>query len=210
MNNTLKAGGCHSLGFPEGLNKGMFLGRPSRTKQNNTMKIRWCPLLSLIYILTNFNLIKDRHSQENSIAPLLETLALDIWRTQACGCLHIVNRVRCLNIKSDRLACQGLDKDLHSSTQAQHKVECGLLLDVVVWQGATILQLLSSEDQALLIWWDPFLVLDLGLVDTLDIGMMQLLEERYRYEWIGGFPKWGITRSARKGSIQSISQQGWL
>jgi hypothetical protein len=30
----------------------------------------------------------------------------------------------------------------------------GLLLDVVVAQGATILQLLASEDQSLLIWGD--------------------------------------------------------
>ena len=39
----------------------------------------------------------------------------------------------------------------------------GLLLDVVVRQGATILQLLTSEDQTLLIRRDAFLVLDLLL-----------------------------------------------
>ena len=42
-----------------------------------------------------------------------------------------------------------------------------LLLDVVVRQSAAILQLLSGEDQALLIWWNSFLVLDLGL-DVVD------------------------------------------
>jgi hypothetical protein len=31
-------------------------------------------------------------------------------------------------------------------------VECGLLLDVVVRQGAAILQLLAGKDQALLVW----------------------------------------------------------
>ena len=40
---------------------------------------------------------------------------------------------------------------LLSSTQTQHQVKCGLLLDVVVSQGATILKLLSSKDQTLLV-----------------------------------------------------------
>jgi hypothetical protein len=31
-------------------------------------------------------------------------------------------------------------------------VECGLLLDIVVGEGATILKLLSSKNQSLLIW----------------------------------------------------------
>ena len=39
----------------------------------------------------------------------------------------------------------------------------GLLLNVVVAQGASILQLLSSEDQTLLVGRDPLLVLDFGL-----------------------------------------------
>lgn len=36
------------------------------------------------------------------------------------------------------------------------------LLDVVVGQCAAILQLLSREDQSLLVRWDAFLVLDFG------------------------------------------------
>ena len=39
----------------------------------------------------------------------------------------------------------------------------GLLLDVVVGEGATILQLLASKDQALLVRGNALLVLDLGL-----------------------------------------------
>jgi hypothetical protein len=42
-------------------------------------------------------------------------------------------------------------------------VKGGLLLDVVVSQGATILQLLAGEDQTLLVWGDALLILDLGL-----------------------------------------------
>ena len=37
------------------------------------------------------------------------------------------------------------------------------LLDVVIGERATILELLASEDEALLVGWDALLVLDLGL-----------------------------------------------
>ena len=46
-------------------------------------------------------------------------------------------------------------------------MESRLLLDVVIGQGATVLKLLASEDQTLLIWGNSLLVLDLGL-DVLD------------------------------------------
>ena len=77
--------------------------------------------------------------------------------------LHIVNGVAGLDIQGDGLARQGLHKDLHTSTQAQDQVEGGLLLDVVVRQSPAILQLLSGEDQPLLVRRDALLVLNLGL-----------------------------------------------
>merc|ERR1712227_610076 len=77
--------------------------------------------------------------------------------------LDILNGVRRLNLKGDGLASEGLDKDLHTSSQSKHKMKSTLFLDVVVGEGSSIFQLLSSEDQSLLIWWDSFLVLDLGL-----------------------------------------------
>ena len=77
--------------------------------------------------------------------------------------LDIVNGVTGLDVEGDGLARQGLHEDLHATSQAQHQVEGGLLLDVVIRKGAAILQLLASKDQALLIRWDPLLVLDLGL-----------------------------------------------
>ena len=52
---------------------------------------------------------------------------------------------------------------LPPSTQAEDKVKSGLLLDVVVRKGASILKLLASEDKALLIGRDALLILDLGL-----------------------------------------------
>merc|ERR1719487_846442 len=65
--------------------------------------------------------------------------------------LDVVNRVRRLNLKGDRLASKGLDEDLHATTKAEHKVEGRLLLDVVVREGAAVLELLAREDQALLV-----------------------------------------------------------
>ena len=53
-------------------------------------------------------------------------------------------------------------------------MEGGLLLDVVVGQGASILELLASEDQALLVWGNALLVLDLAL-DVVDcVGRLHL------------------------------------
>ena len=52
---------------------------------------------------------------------------------------------------------------LASTAQAQHQMQGGLLLDVVVRKSAAILELLSGKDQALLIRRDSLLVLDLGL-----------------------------------------------
>ena len=42
-----------------------------------------------------------------------------------------------------------------------------LFLDVVVGQSAAVFELLASENEALLVWRDSLLVLDLGL-DILD------------------------------------------
>ena len=63
-----------------------------------------------------------------------------------------------------------------SPPEAQHEVQRGLLLDVVVRQRATIFQLLPRENQALLVRRDTLLVLYLGL-DVLDrVGSLDLLE----------------------------------
>jgi len=62
----------------------------------------------------------------------------------------------------------------HSSAQAEHKVEGGLLLDVVVLEGAAILKLLSGEDETLLVRRDSFLILDLGLHSLDSVGTLNL------------------------------------
>jgi hypothetical protein len=45
-------------------------------------------------------------------------------------------------------------KNSLATTEAEHQVQGGLLVDVVVSEGAAILELLTSKDQALLVWWD--------------------------------------------------------
>ena len=52
---------------------------------------------------------------------------------------------------------------LPAASQTQDQVQCGLLLDVVVGEGAAVLQLLAREDEALLVRGDALLVLDLLL-----------------------------------------------
>jgi len=42
-------------------------------------------------------------------------------------------------------------------------MQCGFLLDVVIRKGAAVLQLLASENETLLVWWDALLILDLCL-----------------------------------------------
>ena len=78
-------------------------------------------------------------------------------------CLHVVNGVGGLDLESNGLASEGLHEDLHTTTETEHQVESRLLLDVVVGQGATVLELLSSEDEALLIGGNTLFVLNLGL-----------------------------------------------
>ena len=77
--------------------------------------------------------------------------------------LHVVNGVAGLHIKSDGLASQCLHKDLHATSQAQHQVKGGFLLNVIIRERAAVFELLASEDQPLLVRRDALLILDLGL-----------------------------------------------
>jgi hypothetical protein len=86
--------------------------------------------------------------------------------------LDRLDGVGALNFQSDGLAREGLDEDLHSTTKAEHQVKGGLLLDVVVAQGASVLKLFSSKDQTLLVRGDAFLVLDLSLHALNGVGAL--------------------------------------
>lgn len=97
--------------------------------------------------------------------------------------LHIVDGIRRLHLEGDGLASEGLDDceklldyaipqrsqdgrkltNLHATTETENQVKGGFLLDVVVGQGAAVFKLLSGEDQALLVWGNALLVLNLRL-----------------------------------------------
>ena len=72
--------------------------------------------------------------------------------------LHVVDGVRALHLKGDGLASKGLDEDLHTIAETKDNVKGRLLLDVVVREGTTVLELLTSEDQTLLVRGDTLLV----------------------------------------------------
>jgi hypothetical protein len=88
--------------------------------------------------------------------------------------LHIIDGIGRLHLQGDGLASQGLDEDLHTTTQTQDEMESGLLLDVVVGEGAAVLELLACEDQTLLVRRNTLLVLDLRLDVVDSIGRFDL------------------------------------
>merc|ERR1712004_954335 len=77
--------------------------------------------------------------------------------------LDVVDGVRRLDLESDRLAGEGLDENLHTTTEAEHQVEGALLLNVAVRKSAAVLELLAGEDETLLVGRNTLLVLDIGL-----------------------------------------------
>merc|ERR1711931_133864 len=106
--------------------------------------------------------------QSSSIFQLFSSKdqSLLIWRNAFLIldlCLDVLNGITRLHLQSDGLASQGLDKDLHTSSQSEHKMKGALFLDVVVRQSSSIFQLFSSKDQSLLIWRDSFFILYLCL-----------------------------------------------
>jgi len=77
--------------------------------------------------------------------------------------LDVLNAIGGLDLESDGLAGQSLDEDLHASSESENQMKGGLLLDVVVGESSSVFQLLAGEDQSLLIRWNAFLILNLGL-----------------------------------------------
>jgi hypothetical protein len=65
--------------------------------------------------------------------------------------LDVVDGIGGLDLKSDGLAREGLDENLHTSTETQNEMKGGLLLDVIIRKGAPVLKLLACKDQTLLV-----------------------------------------------------------
>ena len=68
--------------------------------------------------------------------------------------LDIVDRVRRFDLEGNGLTRESLDENLHTTTETKNEVKGALLLNVVVGEGAAILELLAGEDETLLIRWD--------------------------------------------------------
>merc|ERR1712018_806490 len=91
--------------------------------------------------------------KSSSVLELLSSKdqSLLIWRNSFLVLdlgLDILNGVRWFNLKGDGLASQCLDEDLHTSSQSENQMQGTFLLNVVIRQGSSILELLSSEDQS--------------------------------------------------------------
>jgi hypothetical protein len=95
----------------------------------------------------------------------------DAWRAvplskNALSMLHhavIVARPNRNSWKSSSNLLHLLHQHLLTTSETQHQVQSALLLDVVIRESSTILQLLTSKDQSLLVRRNTLLILDLAL-----------------------------------------------
>ena len=96
--------------------------------------------------------------------------------------LDIFDGIGSFNFEGDCLSSQSFHEDLHSTSESKDEMKGRFLLDVIVRQGSAVFELLSSEDESLLVWWDSFFVLDLSL-DILDgVGRFDLKGDRLASE----------------------------
>merc|ERR1712241_906225 len=58
--------------------------------------------------------------------------------------LDVLNAIRGLDLEGDGLPSKGLDEDLHASSEPEDEVKGRLLLDVVVGESSSVLELLAS------------------------------------------------------------------
>ena len=52
-----------------------------------------------------------------------------------------------------------------SASKSEDEMESGLFLDVVIGKSSSVFELLTSEDESLLIWGNTFFILDLGPIN---------------------------------------------
>ena len=77
--------------------------------------------------------------------------------------LDVFNGVCWLNVEGDGLSSLCFDEN-RRATSASHKHSAAAsVLYKVDAEGSAIFELLSGKNESLLVWWDAFFVLDLGL-----------------------------------------------
>ena len=82
---------------------------------------------------------------------------------------------RLLNLGHNGRIVENAARDLAMTTpETQHQMQRRFLLNVVITQSATILQLLSGKDETLLIGRDALLVLNLGLDIVNRVGRLHI------------------------------------
>ena len=91
---------------------------------------------------------------------------------------------------------------LGTTSEPQHQVKGGLLLNVVVGESSTIFKLLSGKNQTLLIWGNSLLILDLGLDIFDSIGRLDLKGD--------GLARQSLDENLHRGKERKILSQHLL
>lgn len=98
---------------------------------------------------------------------------------------HFIALVRTSQLGEGRL---NTDRSETTSTQSEHQVQSGLLLDVIVGKGASIFELLARKDQTLLIGRNSLLVLNFGPVFN-KLTRLDIIQFIDRLDWGKGKEK---------------------
>jgi len=93
-----------------------------------------CRLLLNVVVGESSAVLKLLSSENESLLIWRNTfLVLDLG-------LDVLNGITWLDIEGDGLSGEGLDEDLHTTSESEDEVESGLLLDVVVSEGSSIFE----------------------------------------------------------------------
>ena len=109
-------------------------------------------------------------------------------------------------LERNGLSSEGLDEYLHTATKTEDEMKSRFFLDVVVGEGTTILELLSSEDETLLIRGDAFFVLNLGLHIVDRVGGLDFQGDRLARE---GLNKDLHTSTEAKDEVKWLLSSLW-
>lgn len=103
------------------------------------------------------------------------------WDALSCVDLGFdaLNCICGFGLESNGLSRESFDEELHfASSESEDEVNCAFFLDVIVCEGSGVVELLSCEDESLLVGRDAFSGVNLGL-DALDgVGGLGLQGDR--------------------------------